>query len=166
MKTAGILVAVALAAIATTAHAGCDTLPAPVTAYVRAHPGWAVVRVADLVSDDQALWAQYHKGLCPGWAKAKLDAARRPFYAVALISRTQEKLMLIDGAGGVSELVPANRLTTPMVVWTVLPGVYRDENTGRDVHISTQSITYEKMEAVATQFYLKHGKIRSLLAAQ
>ena len=166
MRILGILLGIALTSWATTAHAGCDTLPAPVAAYVRAHPGWAVVQVADLVSDDQALWAQYHKGLCPGWTKAKLDATRRAFYAVAVISRSQEKLVLIDTATGhARELVPADRVTSPMVVWSVGPGMTHDQNTGRDLRVATESIIYEKMEAVATQYFMENGKMHSVLTA-
>ncbi len=153
-------------AVAATAHAGCDTLPAPVTAYVRAHPGWAVVRGGDLVSDDQGLWAQYHKGLCPGWTKVRLDVARRPFYAVALISRSEEKLVLIDAATGQArQVVPADRVASPMVVWSVGPGMTHDQNIGRDLRVSTESIIYEKMEAFATQFFMKNGKMHSVLTA-
>ncbi len=161
------LLALGLAVAAPATHAACDPLPAPVAGYVRAHAGWKVVRFTDLVRDDQALWAQYHKTVCPGWAKVRLDPRQPAFYAVALIRPKQEKLVLIDADGRhARDLVPADRLYNPRVVWTVPPGRYRDENTEKDVTVGEESVVFEAMEAAATQFYMKDGKIRSLLASQ
>lgn len=155
------------------AIAQCKEFPSTVVGYLQAHPSWSVVQVSDLVEDDKLLWRNNHDKLCPGLAVAELTGTGRKAYALALIQNKNgenfEMLVLLTGSANKLEqhtLVKPNRVTSPFVVWRVGPGKFTDNNTGTTIFIAHDSIVYEAMESTSTQFYLKRGKIHSLLASE
>lgn len=169
----GTLVVCLATAGCSNVSAGCSTLPKSVSTYVTANAGWSVVSLADLPRDDQDLWHQYHKDLCPGVAELKLYGPADKSIAIALIKKSNgqilEKLVLLSGIKSPSvpeEIVPATSVTTPFVVWKTRPGIYKDQDTSTNVHIANESIIYEKMESTSTQFYVEDGKLKSLLASE
>jgi hypothetical protein len=151
------------------AMAQCDRVPQIVQAYLKSDPGWKLVDTNDLVADDQRLWAQYHKNLCPGFASVDLDGSGTPYYALALLHRdggkVQEKLTVMhlrDGAVVKDDLVPVSNISFTSVpalsvVWKAPGGVYRDSSSNRKVTIKHDAIVYERMEATARAYYLLNG---------
>jgi hypothetical protein len=57
---------------------------------------------------------------------------------------------------------PEPVVASPFVVWVTPPGRSRKWDGSAAVNITHESFVYEKMEAVAWQFYLLSGKFRSL----
>jgi hypothetical protein len=148
---------------ATPAFAQCEA-PAPVAAYLKAHPGWRILTLADLNNDQKMQWNEAHKPFCPGMAEVVVDAPGHKSYALALLDKagTQEQLVLLrDGKPLVLEEPSPS---TGLVVWRAAPGKYDDPATGRKVSIATDSIMYELFESGAEQFYLVKGKVRRLQA--
>lgn len=151
------------------AVAQCSEKPSAVDTYLRAHPGWLIVAVSDLPDDDKALWNSYHSGLCPGMAAVASDGADRDSYALALLRRSNGKLVeqLVLLNGSVEQLlVKPGEVVSPFVVYRIGPGNYVDHATGKKVSIAHDSIVYEKMESTSTQFYFVNGKLHSLLASE
>src|SRR5690348_1579607 len=148
---------------ATPAFAQCEA-PAQVAAYLKAHPGWRILTLADLNNDQKMQWNEAHKAFCPGMAEVVVDAPGHKSYALALLDKagTQEQLVLLrDGKPLVLEEPSPS---TGLVVWRAAPGKYDDPATGRKVSIATDSIMYELFESGAEQFYLVKGKVKRLQA--
>jgi len=94
-------------------------MPDDVQVYLLSQPGWSVVDTKDLVEDDQNLWEQHHRGLCPGIGIVDLDGRGETAYALALLNHANgqvtEKVVVIRNQGGsVAELLvpPMNIMFT------------------------------------------------------
>ena len=148
---------------ATPAFAQCEA-PPPVAAYLKAHPGWRVLTLADLTKDQQAQWNDAHKAFCPGVAEVAVDPGSQKSYAIALLNKdgSQEEILLLHG-GSAIVLEPASQ-STGMVVWRAAPGKYDDPATGRKTAIATDSVMVELFESAAEQFYLAKGRLKRLQA--
>ena len=158
-----VIAAALLLFAAAPAFAQCEA-PAPVAAYLKAHPGWRILTLADLNKDQQMQWNEAHKAFCPGMAEVVVDAAGQKSYALALLDKAgkQEQLVLLrDGKPLVLEEPSPS---TGLVVWRAAPGKYDDPATGRKIAIATDSIMYELFESGAEQFYLVKGKVKRLQA--
>jgi len=158
-----IVIAALLVFAATPAFAQCEA-PAPVAAYLKAHPGWRILTLADLNKDQQMQWNEAHKAFCPGMAEVVVDATGAKSYALALLDKAgkQEQLVLLHGSKPI--LLEEPSPSTGVVVWRAPPGKYDDPSTGKKIAIATDSIMYELFESAAEQFYLVKGKVRRLQA--
>jgi len=149
---------------ATAADAPCTNPPSDVADYLRTHHGWKILQVGDLVSDDQALWNQYHRGQCPGMTLVDFDGSGEKFLALALLShsngKTTEKVVAIRHAKrGLKEYTLAAPWSGGIVViWRSGPDIAKEWDSTKKVHIPHGSLIVEKMESAAQQFYLSHGK--------
>jgi hypothetical protein len=155
---------VLLFAAGTDAMAASCTPTPPVAAYLKAHPGWRILTLADLNRDQQMQWNDAHKEFCPGIAEVAVDAGGQKSWALALLNTdgSQEQLVLLRGAGPTTLEAPSQ--STGVVVWRAAPGTYDDPATGRKITIAHDSIMYELFESAAEQFYLLNGKVRRLQA--
>src|SRR5215472_4618198 len=51
------------------------------------YPGWKIVELSDLRSDDQTLWKKAHPGQCPGLAVGHFENDNEKSYAITLFKR-------------------------------------------------------------------------------
>lgn len=56
-------------------------------------------------------------------------------------------------------------MVNPFVIWKVAPGIYKELDHDKTIHISHDSFVYEKMEAYATQYYYENGRWNSIVTA-
>jgi hypothetical protein len=144
--------------------------PSPVAAYLKAHPGWRILDMPDLVSDDQQLWRENHKGLCPGLARVVVEDGGGVSFALALIrprgGKIFEQVVVLRALpGGTFQPV---MLVAPdegagIVVWRTPPDKFTDwYGTGQAVVLRHDGIVWEKMEAAAQVFYFVRGKVRMI----
>jgi hypothetical protein len=161
----GILIGLTMASLVGTGALAAPCTPPPsVAAYLKTHPGWRILTLADLNNDQQMQWNDAHKAFCPGIAEVMLDAGGQKSWALALLdpNGSQEQLVLLHGAKPITLEVPSQ--STGVVVWRAAPGKYDDPATGRKITIAHDSIMYELFESAAEQFYLSNGKVRRLQA--
>ncbi len=155
------------------ANAACEKVPHAVSSYLRTSGGASLVSLPDLSRGDQGLWKKHHDGLCPGLATANLNGQGLS-YGLALIKKLpagiyrERFVVLLRTHRGISVHVVANDrdVTIPFVVWRVPPGKSYDYRVGHDVWLRNDSIVYEEMESVATQYYIEEERFRSLIAAE
>ena len=171
------LVALAVMLPSVPAWAACETLPAPVSQYLKSDPQWRLVGMDDLVSGDQALWRKVRGDLCPGFAAVNLDAGKQLAYALTLLNRapvsSRQKVVVLRAlASGYSPttLVPPynalfTRTPTVSVVWRSGPGIYRDVYSRKPTRLTHDAIMVENLEATATAYYLANGKFQSILTS-
>ena len=136
--------------------------------------GWRAVTLEDLPTDDRELWQRHHRGKCPGIAVADTAGTGQKSCAIALLQndadgKLQQQLMvwLRTGTGFAKTVLarPNPVVAGPFVVWTTPPGKSRAWDAGQPVDITHESFVYEKIEAVAWQFYLLNGTFHSLQSA-
>ncbi len=154
---------------------GRDCTALPTAARVALAPelqqGWRIVATADLPSDDRALWHQYHPGQCPGVATGHFSNSDDVAYSIALLHSssagqyTEELLLLVPirASYSLKTVVSRTRVVSPFVVWKLPPGRYKALYTKSAVFIPLDSFVYEKMEATATQYFMRDGHLRSIL---
>lgn len=164
MRTRLILAALMLCTAAAAASP-CDA-PPPVADYLKAHPRWSVVDMSDLDRDEKAIWAEAHKGQCPGIAAVKLDESGATSYALELRDRRGdlEQLVVLQALGGRFKEVVLERpfRTGGLVVWRSPPGRSGDMYTRRRVRIVHDSIIWERMESASQQIYFAGGRFHRL----
>lgn len=152
----------------------CDlTLPAEVRAHLdrEKEAGWRVVTERDLAADDAAIWMQLHGEKCPGIVRGDFEGSDDTSFVVSLIrakpsgSHEQKLLLLRHRSGGlaVTVVVPPTVVVNPLVLWKRAPGSYRGVYEHRAIAIATESFVFEKLEAAATQYYIRDGTIHNLL---
>lgn len=140
--------------LATAAQAAPDCAPPPaVAAYLKAHPGWTPLTLADLNADQQALWNEAHKDACPGWTAVVLDRSKETSYALALLSadRKLEQWVLLKGAAAKPSVIEPPSQSTGIVVWRKPKAA-----SGFD------GFVYELFESASQEFYFVKGKIRKV----
>ena len=163
--TAAFVFVFSLSGWAKAADAPCANPPSDVLDYLRAQPGWKILQVGDLVSDDQALWNQYHRDLCPGMTQVDFDGSGRKFHALALLRRSNgqllEKVVVFRlGKHGLEEHIlseagPASRAD---VIYRVGPGKTHEWDSTKEFFVPHDSLVYEHMESAARQYYYSRGK--------
>jgi hypothetical protein len=137
--------------------------------------GCRAVNLTDLPNDDQDLWKRGHAESCPGIAAGKIASGDRYAYAVALLKNDADGKLLEqfvvwlwagDHFSAVVLVRPTEVVGGPFVVWRVPPGRSAGVDRRRPVSIAHDSFIYEKMEAIATQFYYVNGKFRTIQTAE
>ncbi len=137
-------------------------------------PGWRIVLLNDLPTDDIGLWNAANRGRCPGVAVGNFVNEYAQSYAIALIRKNpsgklEEQLLLLAPKGRTLSRLVVVRPTlvvSPFVVWRVPPGKYSGVDKDESVSVEHDSFVYEKIEATATQYYFVNGHLRSLLTAE
>jgi hypothetical protein len=144
------------------AFASCEAIPKPVKSYLADHPKLHLVTVSDLGPDDQQLWQQYHRGLCPGLASVDLDGSGRNSYALTALTNTTngeaQRLILLQHGKAPQIIVKSTAARS--VVWRAKPGMTRDVITGKRTLVPHDSFVFEAMESAARTYYLRSGKIK------
>lgn len=144
-------------------HAAC-ALPAKLGNQLgKKFPGWKVVELINLRSDDQRLWADHHQEECPGIALGRFEPATRETYAITLFKKNSDltqllvvanrhqnsfKFMVLDGPRKVAYLSVISRRP---------PGRYVDIE-GSKFSVGLDSISYEAIEAGEIWYHYQDGK--------
>ncbi len=163
-----LLMALSLSA----AFGDCNSaLPREVVAPV----GWRVLDLTDLAQDDRQMWEHVHAGRCPGVAVGRFASGSRDSYAVALLKNgtgrelLQQLIVWLWAEGHFSAITlvgPRAIVAGPFVVWMTPPGKAFGIDGKRPIRIVHDSFVYEKMEAVATQYYYLNGRFHTLQTAE
>ncbi len=155
-----LLVLMTVAAVPALAADPCAELPEAARTYLSANPGWAVITLADLASDDRVAWQREHARDCPGFALADLDGSGRPFAVMGLISRRADDISerivlvrLVPGGLEVRVLIPDERAANPLVLFRLPPGKAREWDSDREVVIAHDSVGVAWLEASSRQYY-------------
>ncbi|HWA92596.1 MAG TPA: hypothetical protein VG889_21370 [Rhizomicrobium sp.] len=155
----------ALLAGAQASAAPC-TPPPPVASYLAGHPGWTILDMPDLLTDDRLSWRQSHNGQCPGLTRVVLDGSGRVSFGLALVDRDnglEQVVALMAQAKGFRAYVlepPVNAVGA--VVYRAPPGSAADEEAHVKVKIAHDSIVWEQMEAASRQFYFAGGEFHAI----
>lgn len=136
------------------------------------NPGWSVVKESDLSEDDRMLWGQYHKGYCPGYSEVKFRKSEI-YYAISLFkaesaNKYRQKTFICRKYKHeyICNLLTSVTDGSLYVIWKTTPGVYVDKLSGKKVPIDGESLIFEKMESISSQFYWKKGEVHRLLASE
>ena len=157
----------------------CENLPKDIRDILKTEPQWEILKIKDLVEDDQALWQQHHTGLCPGVMVVNLTGSGARSYALALLKDNgkrgvSEKVIIATWKNGRLVkyiLVPAINIkytetASPFVIWKVPAGTYRDLPTGSEIKIQHEGIVYEKIEATAILYFFQENQYKSILLSE
>lgn len=167
----GLLLGLAL--FSSSAFAGCRNLPESVKDYLSRNPQWHLVDIKDLIPEDRALWRRYHKDLCPGLARARLDTQKSPYFVLALLREDKksslEKLIAIPPQSDHAKndiILTVDKGTRTSVVWKAGPGKYDDVVTGQRIRLKHDTVIYEVMEAGAITYYLSRGHFKYIQTSE
>jgi hypothetical protein len=141
----------------------CGRLPDVARQYLKAHPGWRVLTLADLYQDDKALWSEYHQGSCPGMAELDFDGSGKKHVALALMRGSGEKaveriILVRPKSGGLDERTLISDFDAYNVIWRLGPGVAQEWDSDKKVSIRHDSLVVEHLESATQQWYWKNGK--------
>lgn len=138
----------------------------------RSAPGWRILELTDLESDDQKIWAEAHPDQPPGILSGRFTSDKEETCALLLTkrltpkrSRVQERLVLLERAGGRYRLRPiakSNSARAHSVIHKAPAGMYSSAEGGDRISIQFDGIVYERLEAGALLYYWKAGRFRSL----
>ena len=168
------LLLLALGSLAHSQEQSCniDTLPSWARSAVgKKYPGWRLVQVSDLRSDDQTMWERTHRGKCPGLIVGHFENESDSAYAITLFQKTPRlrQLLAVIMAG---PLTPKFRiLSRPQevaylsVVSKLPPGRYSDA-AGKPLRIRHESISYEAIEAGEIIYYYGDGIYRAVQSSE
>jgi hypothetical protein len=121
-------------------------------------PGWKIVTVSDLSSDDQKLWSENYEDKCPGIVEGNFSLSRS--FAVSLIRRDSttllQTLVLLEPNKNeykLHTLSQASKAEVPNIVLKFPPGTYKASEQNRSVRTKSDGIAYIKLEAAGTLYY-------------
>jgi hypothetical protein len=144
----------------------CANVPPAAANYLNAHHGWRILRTSDLVRDDQQLWRQYHRGICPGLAEVDFDGSGNKFVALALVRQARgkqwERIVVVrQSPNGLEShtIIPVFE-SSYVVVWQRPPEIVAQWDSGQRTRILHESLVVEQMEASSRSYYLKDGRFR------
>lgn len=162
-----LTLAAGCAAVPALASDPCTDLPEAASTFLKANPDWAVIRTDDLQASDRLQWLRQHRGYCPGAALVDLDGSSRPFTALGLIRKnadqSEEKVVLVRQAPTgleVRVLVPAERITNPLVLYRLPPSTTKEWDSDKPVTIVHESLGVAWLEASSRQYYWENGAFR------
>ncbi len=134
-------------------------------------PGWTIVDVMDLRSDNQTLWKKAHGTCCPGVVVGHFEG-NSTSYAVTLFrgKKTLDQVLLVikpeaQGEPRVFVLSAPQTVAYLSVIHKVPPGTY-DDVEGGTVRIRRDAIEYEAIEAGSVTYYFEGGRFRSLQTSE
>jgi hypothetical protein len=157
-----VLIGIATLAPAQAQSCSYDALPTSVRALVEEkYPGWRLVQLSDLRSDDQTLWKKSHGRECPGLAVGHYENDSENSFAVTLFQRSPKLRQLLAVITGLP-MPKLHVLSQPQevaylsVVSKLPPGSYADAE-GKPLKVRRESISYEAIEAGAIMYYYRDG---------
>jgi len=167
----GLATVLMIAAVFTAAPAmasdPCTDITPAAADYLKVNPDWTVIHPDDLTGADRLQWLRHHRGFCPGVAMVDLDGSSRPFTALGLIRRnadlSEEKVVLVRQTPTgleVRVLVPAERITNPLVLYRLPRGTTKEWDSDKPVTIVHESLGVAWLEASSRQYYWDNGAFR------
>ncbi|HTV84463.1 MAG TPA: hypothetical protein VME63_03615 [Dyella sp.] len=145
-------------------HAGVQCNGSEVQLELRKnYPGWQVVRLEDLRSEDRDLWVKQHGIDCPGIFEAHLKSQTYKSFVLTIFKKNRELqqiLLIVDegkGSHPVTVLDGPRKVAYLSVVSKMSPGAYWGVD-GRKVDVSLDSVLYEAIEAGSTLYYFRDGR--------
>jgi hypothetical protein len=169
-----VLVLLSIAFLARAQETSCKLnalLPSVRAVVEEKFPGWRLVNVFDLRSDDQSLWKKSHHGECPGLAVGHYENDSDNSYAITLFQKPPKlRQLLIVITPGLSTpklhvLSRPQEVAYLSVVSKLPPGRYADAE-GKALKIDKESISYEAIEAGAIMYYYSEGRYQSIQSSE
>jgi len=113
------------------------------------YPGWQLLQVSDLVSDDQALWTKVHGLECPGLVEGHFMGVRQSSTVVAIISKklNKEVILLFPALNGKPLTVLSPAKGTELVLHRLPSGKYNEFDGTKSLVTRWDGIDIEKIEA-------------------
>ncbi len=149
-----------------------DAVPAPIRSLVQEkYPGWRIVQVSDLRSDDQSLWRKAHHGQCPGLFAGHFESGVAESYAITLFRKAPKLRQLLivatmeDSVPKLHVLSRAQDVAFLSVISKLPPGSYFDAE-GKRLKIGRESISYEAIEAGAVMYFFRNGTYVSVQSSE
>jgi len=116
------------------------------------YPGKKVVTLVDLQNDDKGFFQKDHNDSCPGLVKVDFYGDGKPTLALVLIGNGEGKdssvLVVahqVEAAWNISTLATGG--PTVPVVWSLLPGKYRDVYGNKTIRATRPVIVFTKYES-------------------
>jgi hypothetical protein len=134
-------------------------------------PGWKVVGLNDLRSNDKKTWGALHPSDCPGVVEGHFESSNARTVAITLFRRSpvlQQTLVVVNHDANRSRLTVLSepqQVAYLSVISKKSPGEYSGVE-GDTVSLVRDSISYEAIEAGALLFYFKEGRYLSLLVGE
>jgi hypothetical protein len=127
---------------------------------------WRLLQLSDLRADDQKLWRQYYRKVCPGMTTGRFLPGEPVAHAFMLINKSEEALLV-----AVTDKNPVKLITVLggssvayfSIVRTVHAGAYTDFYTRKKIVTKLDSVAVEAIEHSTEIFYWSNGRFLSLL---
>jgi hypothetical protein len=133
-----------------------------------AYPGYRVLQLSDLNSDDQGIWTSAYGGACPGLVEGAFKG-KKGAYAVLLVpinpgGETRAVVLEPNERGGMSQeqIFAENRAGNLPVIRRGDPGVYKDLEKRTKVTASNDVVLIEHLESKVTAIAFVRGTKRIL----
>jgi hypothetical protein len=135
-------------------------------------PGWAIVTVSDLRSDDQQIWRRAHPRACPGYTVGNFRDADHLSYAFNLFRKdrehTLETLFVIDSdeqGQKLRVLSEPTKVAYLSVTSKPPPGKYGSADGTKRITAPFSVISYEAIESGELLYYWSNGRYHSVLTS-
>jgi hypothetical protein len=126
------------------------SLPQKLQVAIASHyPGWRLMQLSDLASDDQSLWKQAHPQECPGLIEGHFTSPveHSTVFAIISIKLNKETILLARESNPVFLTVMAPEDGTSLVLHRLPAGKYSEYDNSKSLHTHWDSIAIEKIEA-------------------
>jgi len=169
------LIGLALVCCAPIAAESCTPSlpPEALNLLASSYPGYRVLQLGDLNSDDQTIWKNSYGDACPGVVEGFFTGPSKA-YAVLLVPDKQNqgeiKAVLVEAApdGGMTHRRIFSEPSQPNlpVIRKSKPGVYEDAETHAKVRTSNDVVLIEHLESSITALSVSRGKVKRLTLAE
>jgi len=129
---------------------------------------WRILTLNDLSEEDQRFWSRSDKrNQCPGMASGHYESNSAfsfvfSFVPRAGISKGYQLVIFTPDATGLYKdtvLEKSENPSNPLVVYTVPPGIYWNDERNRSISISREGFQSEQKENGAFLFFWERGNI-------
>ena len=171
LKSKPVFLVVVWLVVVPVANAGPSTdacnLPKDLQVVVaRKYPGSEVVKLSDLNEDDRSFFREDHGDTCPGLAKVDFYGDGKPTFAMALLTKNEQKekyktkLVLARrmARGWETTLLDATDGPVP-VVWGEEKGVFKDVYGRKEIHANHAVIVFCGYESWAIVYAWTNHKV-------
>jgi hypothetical protein len=152
-------------------------LPADVSEWLKNHlPSWRIKTTEDLEDYHRRLWKKNQPDACPGIASGHFSADGAKEFTLLLVPKNSTK----NGYKVIAFTKPKDKpAVTPrviedehdqnskrVVIYRVSPGLYKDPENARRVRIERDGIVVEAMEAGASLYFWRKGRLEHLIISE
>lgn len=137
-----------------------------------AYPGYRMLQLSDLNSDDQEIWRNTYRDACPGLVEGAFKG-KKGAYAVLLVpikpdGETRAVLLEPNESGGMTQeqIFAERRVGNLPVVRRSDPGVYEDLEKRTRIAAPNDVVLIEHLESKVTAIAFVKGKTRILTISE